>query len=24
MEEVTTYKNPNSKVIIKVINDKCI
>ena len=24
MEEVVTYKNPNSKVIIKVINDKCI
>ncbi|HBY10069.1 hypothetical protein A2473_02485 [candidate division WWE3 bacterium RIFOXYC2_FULL_42_13] len=24
MEEISTYKNPNSKVIIKVINDKCI
>ena len=24
MEETVTYKNPNSKVIIKVINDKCI
>ena len=24
MEEISTYKNPNSKVVIKVINDKCI
>jgi len=24
MEKISVYKNPNSKVVIKVINDKCI
>jgi ferredoxin len=24
MDEIKVYKNPNSKVVIKVINEKCI